>query len=214
MGVLKVNIAPAGDLGDIAVIDQEARPLDSDQVEQLRELFNFFDLDGKSKITAGSLKQLFAEIGLTYSLAQCGAIIAKHGNAFGQDQHENKEPGGPQLAGVNSGARGGEPKGEGKKHKHNPGIAFEDFLVFFADATRSWSSAKEIKEIFRVLDDDGDGWVEVRKLKTMWRGLQPNKTAQQVMDEINTALQDVHLSANDQGRKMNFDQFVRFLFNS
>jgi hypothetical protein len=121
-GGLQLNIPVQEELGEIDVIDQEAKPLDTEQVVQLRDIFDYFDLDGKGKLTAGSLKQVFAEMGLTYSLAQCGEIVATHGNAF--EEAEQKH--------IDTAAAQGDGAKKAKAGHHHPGIAFEDFLVFFA----------------------------------------------------------------------------------
>lgn len=37
-------------IDDIALVDGEAQPLNTEQVSYLRDVFNFFDIDGKGKV--------------------------------------------------------------------------------------------------------------------------------------------------------------------
>jgi Ca2+-binding EF-hand superfamily protein len=49
-------------------------------------------------------------------------------------------------------------------HSDIRGFSYDDFLLFYAVATKNKSTSQEIKEIFQLLDDDADGFVELQKL--------------------------------------------------
>lgn len=98
------------------------------------------------------------------------------------------------------------------------GITFAEFLVFFCNLTKSRSNAYEMKEVFRLLDDDDDGFVEVFKLKHVIGGMFPELSNKQVLDLLSSAYPEdtelQHVSFRDfyKHGKLNYDGFVRFLF--
>jgi len=60
-------------------------------------------------------------------------------------------------------------------------MSFEDFLIFYAQSFTKYSSEEEMKEVFRLLDDDGDGYVPVPRLKVVFAALKPHSSNQEVI---------------------------------
>ena len=67
-----------------------------------------------------------------------------------------------------------------------PSLNFMDFLTFYCHTYRDKSSHDEYKEAFRLLDDNDDGYIQVKHLKTALKGLLPNQLKQQAK-VLNTA---------------------------
>jgi calcium-binding protein CML len=162
----------------------EVKPLDKDQVQQLKAAFDFFagfDKD-RTKIETTDLRRALRSVGLTLSDAECKQIIAKY------------------------------------ESKPGEGMTFDDFVKFYANSFKSWNSAKEMKEVFRLLDTDGDGFVEMSTLRTVFSGLLPSIDSSKIKEYISEfadltsvpkqSFRDFYLNG-----KINYDEFVSFLFS-
>jgi Ca2+-binding EF-hand superfamily protein len=49
------------------------------------------------------------------------------------------------------------------------GISFRDFLMLYCQQNVNRSHNDELKEVFRLLDDDNDGFVEIPKLRHVFK---------------------------------------------
>ena len=65
---------------------------------------------------------------------------------------------------VPSGASGGAGAGAAGEGGSESSFTYEEFLILYAECSKRLSSERELKEAFRVLDDDMDGFVSVPKL--------------------------------------------------
>ena len=55
------------------------------------------------------------------------------------------------------------------------GIGFKDFLMLMAQQNTQRTHEDELKEVFRFLDDNQDGLIEIPKLRLVIKGLASNQ---------------------------------------
>lgn len=53
-----------------------------------------------------------------------------------------------------------------------PGMSFDDFMIFYANVTKPLSVVQEMREVWRLLDDDLDGLVPLATLRQSMIGLE------------------------------------------
>lgn len=98
------------------------------------------------------------------------------------------------------------------------GMSFFDFLLLYSETHKERSHISEVKEVFRLLDDDGDGYVEVSKLRCVLRGL-CNGDKEKAKQILSSAYPDrpelQHQSYREfyGSGKLSFEDFERFLFS-
>lgn len=54
---------------------------------------------------------------------------------------------------------------------NNVELTFDDFLIFFATHTKTLNPAEELKESWRLLDENSDGFIALKQLRQLLRGL-------------------------------------------
>lgn len=114
------------------------RPLEPSQIDDLKELFNTFDIEGKERITPEGLMLFMETLGVQKSLTEWKQVI---------------------LTNISLPAPQREDEVEGEF-----GMTFEDFIIFYFNQTKDLTAAMELKETFRVMDDNADGLVEIQKV--------------------------------------------------
>lgn len=178
------------------------KPLTHEQMKELKELFRFFDVEGKGIITPIALSQLFAELGASKTVVECRRMLVKHFREVGKlvpeaqvvEAVEAVEDGRPEL-----------------------GLTLVEFVAFYTKITKQLTPSQELKEAFRVLDDDGDGFIEVSKLCNGYFALGAAPT----LAEARTVVYDAFKEQEDgsmmdeaafwQGTRINYEQFVSFI---
>lgn len=117
-----------------------------------------------------------------------------------------------------------------------PGMSFDDFMCFYAGLSKPLSLAQEMREVWRLLDDDLDGRVALSTLRTTMIGLeliQPSNTksnstyfyetnfkyhftdAEKAMttDQLVDALMKAHFQGkNFDTDTITFQEFVEYLY--
>jgi calcium-binding protein CML len=149
------------------------------QVEELRELFDFFDTEKKGKITLVSFSTVLHQMGY-----QISSVIL-------QDRLRILSRSGDEA------------------------LSFEDFLVAYSLLTQDFSSDREMKEIFNMLDDNDDGLIEVRKLTTVFSALLPNLSRQDIVSMIQRGfISDEENNVREfyQEGLVNYKQFAEFFY--
>jgi Ca2+-binding EF-hand superfamily protein len=100
------------------------------------------------------------------------------------------------------------------------GLVLIDFIMFFAERWSKETSANELKEAFRVVDDDDDGFVDVSALQHVIKGLRPNDTREEHLALLNSAypvdpnLQKVSYRTFIKEGVLDYSEFQQFLFTS
>ena len=97
-------------------------------------------------------------------------------------------------------------------------MSFQDFLVLYGQANTHRSHADEMKAVFNLLDDNGDGFVEIPKLRRVLNGLMVgDNPEQQTRNILNTAFPEEHELRTQSFRefyaagKLSYEEFVKFM---
>jgi Ca2+-binding EF-hand superfamily protein len=117
-----------------------------------------------------------------------------------------------------------------------PGMSFDDFMIFYAGLSKPLSIAQEMREVWRLLDEDLDGLVPLATIRTTMIGLeyiQPSNTQanstyfyetnfkyhyseaekQMTKEQLIDSLLKAHfINKNMETDKINFQEFVEFLY--
>lgn len=116
-----------------------------------------------------------------------------------------------------------------------PGMSFDDFMIFYANLSKPLSLSQEMREVFKTLDDDLDGLVEIGLLRQVMIGLeaiQPSNTPDKSnyfyesnykhhytptektlsKEQLIDQLIQQHFGSRDLKEKINFQEFVEFLY--
>ena len=102
------------------------------------------------------------------------------------------------------------------------GLTFDDFVLFYAASFKNLSSAQEMKEAFRLLDNDSDGLVEFKRVQQAMAAMQPALPADELREMMSEAVSGTAASTSATGRggfrdillgHVNFEQFMHFLFS-
>ena len=169
------------------------------------------------RITWKSFQRVCAAIGLQLNERRGLASIRK----FASEE--------PPPALVSAAAGGGAAPFE-------PGMTFDDFMVFYASLSKPLSVTQEMAEVWRLLDEDLDGMVPLAQLRAVMIGLeriapsntvehssafydsnyryhftdaQKKLTSEQLVDQMITA----HFThKNVETDKITFQEFVEFMY--
>lgn len=95
-------------------------------------------------------------------------------------------------------------------------ISWPDFLRMLSFTSQRFDSSEEMREVFRMLDHDNDGRVEVRRLRVAIETLEPQLSVQQVTELIMNAFPERAGSYRDfyQNGTIDFNEFVAFMHSS
>lgn len=94
------------------------------------------------------------------------------------------------------------------------GMSFEDFLIFYCQNSKNCSEEEELRRVFRLLDDNGDGYVEIGKLRHIIETLQPSLFKVCNLDDVYRQNASLRKSSFVEGYRkglMSYQDFVRFL---
>lgn len=116
-----------------------------------------------------------------------------------------------------------------------PGMSFDDFMIFYSGLSKPLTLVQEMREVFKVLDDDFDGLIEIGLIHQVMVGLeyiQPSNTQEKstnfyepnfkynytqqekqlTKEQLIDQLIRAHFGQRDLKEKINFQEFVEFMY--